>query len=410
MTVADYRPQSSLGWLDFDAAASERVGTLLRALDEPGTLDPIGLGPVRDALSQILAPGVSTIQTRLRYFVFLPWIFQRLAEERTTPARFAARLRDHEVRLIDCLHHLGPNHGIQGYTVRHNLSRMPSEAYWGGLRSWGICRVKMSLNEFGRAFSALTLRGPERDDDGAAIETSFGLWAPVPDPPDDFLDADISFELTADEARFIGDQIRHHHPDSLLAVATTFASEAALAEYPWQVEASKLPPRVAEMVRHAKCVAETTLGPQLLYNLLVAERASQELGWDTRDLRDRLAAALDEWVGLMSSDSESVEVWAADRDSFYKAIGGEEAVPRSTRVFVDSMIDAAIADPEGLAGDTAVRSAIRDREIKLKGKRARLGPRSAIETWNGEPFGGMLTFRWPTCVGYLEDLGAVEGL
>lgn len=61
--MSAYAPASSLGWLDLDAAASERVGTLLRSLEEPGTLDALGLGSVRDAFSSMLSPGTSTIQT-----------------------------------------------------------------------------------------------------------------------------------------------------------------------------------------------------------------------------------------------------------------------------------------------------------------------------------------------------------
>ncbi len=38
---------------------------------------------------------------------------------------------------------------------------------------------------------------------------------------------------------------------------------------------------------------------------------------------------------------------------------------------------------------------IRDREIQLKTKRARLAHRSALENWNQAPFGGQLNYRWP---------------
>src|SRR3954447_2080695 len=99
--MSSYVPASSVGWLDFDAAASERVGTMMRALEEPGTLDAIGLGSVRDAFSAMLSPGTSTIQTRLRYFIFLPWIFTRLEAERVSPGAYAKRLRDDEALLID---------------------------------------------------------------------------------------------------------------------------------------------------------------------------------------------------------------------------------------------------------------------------------------------------------------------
>lgn len=45
-------------------------------------IDPLGLGPVRDALSETLFPGISTIQTRARYFPFVPWIYRSLDEDR----------------------------------------------------------------------------------------------------------------------------------------------------------------------------------------------------------------------------------------------------------------------------------------------------------------------------------------
>src|SRR4051794_12526023 len=105
--MTDYRPESSIGWLDFDDSASRQVGEVLRALQEPSTLDPIGLGSVRDAFSEFLAPGTSTIQTRLRYFLFVPWICQRLEQSAVPPAMFLRRLRDDEATLIECLRHLG---------------------------------------------------------------------------------------------------------------------------------------------------------------------------------------------------------------------------------------------------------------------------------------------------------------
>ncbi|MCY4665724.1 MAG: DUF6361 family protein [Acidimicrobiaceae bacterium] len=134
----DYVASSTLGWLDLDTAASERVATLLRSLEEPSTLDVLGLGTVRDAFADMLSPGTSTVQTRLRYFIFLPWIFQHLEAENSPRASFALRLREAETRLIGRLRHLGANQGVIGLWARGGLKRMPSEIYWGGLGSWGI--------------------------------------------------------------------------------------------------------------------------------------------------------------------------------------------------------------------------------------------------------------------------------
>ena len=69
---------------------------MLRSLEEPTTIDVLGLGTVRDAFSAMLSPGTSTIETRLRYLIFLPWIFKRLEDQRVPAADFARRLRDAE--------------------------------------------------------------------------------------------------------------------------------------------------------------------------------------------------------------------------------------------------------------------------------------------------------------------------
>ena len=45
---------------------------------EQGTVDELGVGRIRDALADHLFPGTSTIQTRARYMLFVPWIYQAL--------------------------------------------------------------------------------------------------------------------------------------------------------------------------------------------------------------------------------------------------------------------------------------------------------------------------------------------
>jgi len=64
------QPSASLTWLDHDPAAAERSLQLLSSLKEKEARDEFGIGAIRDAISDQLFPGVSTIQTRLRYFLF----------------------------------------------------------------------------------------------------------------------------------------------------------------------------------------------------------------------------------------------------------------------------------------------------------------------------------------------------
>ena len=402
-----YAPESSLGWLDLDAAASERVSTLLRSLEEPTTLDVLGLGTVRDAFSDMLSPGTSTIQTRLRYFVFLPWIFRRFEEERVSPRDFARRLRHDEAQLIDCLRHLGSNQGVIGYTAGRDLKRMPSEIYWGGMGVWGIRRLDLSLSEYGKRASTLGHQQHEHDEDGNPTQRSGSMWAAIPLPPEDFLQANITFELRPEEAQFLADGIRRRHPESLLAVLCGMPGVANGVRYPWDLPTQGLPDCLAETLRHACCFSELTVGPQLVYNVLLARRARDEFGWNTDDLETGQRNRLKNWGQLINDRHAALHSWVADLPEFWRVLA-DARVGVFTRRFVSEVVTRAVDDPFGFADDPAIHTVIRDRETLLKGKRARLANRAALENWNRQPVGGQLDYRWQVTKSYLADIAAAE--
>ena len=404
MTTA-YAPASSLGWLDLDDAARERVGTLLRALEEPGTLDVLGLGTVRDAFSAILSPGTSTIQTRLRYFIFLPWIFAGLETQRVSPAEYRRRLREDEARLIDCLRHLGSNQGVIGYTAGRDLKRMPSEAYWGGMGTWGLRRLDFSITEYGQMAATLGRHRPERDDDNNAAKRTVSMWAQLPPAPEDFLQGDITFDLGPDEAHLLADHIRRHHKGTLLAVLCGMPGLAADVAYPWELPTNGMPDQLVEVLRHARCFSELTVGPQHVYNVLLARKARQEFGWDTHELESRQLDHLVDWAQLIADGHEDFRSWAADLPEFWSFLA-EHGVSAGARDFVTAMVTRAVDDPEGFVDDPAVHRRIRDREIRLKSKRARLAHRAALENWNQASFGGQFDYRWGITRSYLADIAA----
>jgi hypothetical protein len=401
--VSAYAPASSLGWLDLDAAASERVGTLLRALEEPGTLDALGLGAVRDAFSAILCPGTSTIQTRLRYFLFLPWIFAHLEEQRVSAADFGRQLRETEALLIDCLRHLGPDVGVIGYTVGRDLKRLPSSVYWGGLGSWGLRRLDLSLAEYGQRVAAFGRTRVDRDDDGNATRRPVSMWARMPEPPADFLKADVTFDLRPEEAQLLVDHIRRHHPGSLLAVLCGRPEVDIDIDLPWGLQID-LPDELAEVLCHARCFSELTVGPQHVYNVLLARKAKDELGWDTAELEASERERLEVWVGRIAERSEELRAWVEDLPAFWALLAGVDSVSPATQEFIDVLVTRAVANPVGFVDDPEVHRRIRDREIRLKSKRARLAHRAALENWNQVPFGGQLTYRWSTAKSFLADI------
>jgi hypothetical protein len=226
------------------------------------------------------------------------------------------------------------------------------------------------------------------------------------DAPPAFLSEEISFDLTGEEATLLIDHIRRGHPGSLLAAACSFPAEAATAGMPWEVDPSRLSPELREVLRHAQCVSELTVGPQHLYNLLLARRAETELGWDTSSLEESISGQLEKWISLVDARHTDLRAWVDDLDAFWALVTTVGRVSDRTKEFVDSMVTSAVNDPERFVEDRTVHGAIRDRESILKGKRARLVHRSALENWNQKPFGAQLSYRWSIACSYLEDLGA----
>ena len=48
----------------------------------------------------MLFPGTSTIMTRARYFLLVPWIYQKLETQRVSSAEIAAKARRAELSLV----------------------------------------------------------------------------------------------------------------------------------------------------------------------------------------------------------------------------------------------------------------------------------------------------------------------
>lgn len=72
---------SRMSWLDHDSEARERNMRVLAMLGERDRRDELGLGSIREDLAELLFPGTSTIQTRLRYMFFVPWVYQEVESE-----------------------------------------------------------------------------------------------------------------------------------------------------------------------------------------------------------------------------------------------------------------------------------------------------------------------------------------
>lgn len=155
---------SFVSWLDHSEEDRRRVQEMLLLFSDKDTVDDLGFGTVRDAISNALFPGTSVLQTRARYFLFIPWIFRDA--ERKRPDALEATAKNMEYRLIGALKAGGDHSGLIGIDAGYNLRTRPSAMFWGGLGRYGIfLEPSLSIRQYcrhvARKQAAADIENPE---------------------------------------------------------------------------------------------------------------------------------------------------------------------------------------------------------------------------------------------------------
>ena len=389
--------ESTLGWLDSSEQERRTVLELVSALNEPGTLDELGIGTIRDTIADKLFPGISTIQTRARYFLFLPWILQ-MAED-GSPRYAEEKVRRLQLQLCDALVKThGTDPGVIGRQAGAALQRWPLSIYWLGLVKWGICRhpgSSQSYFENQRRPSAWhqvsrALEDPAEGQRDEAIDELRGNWTSIPEPPADF-PGNASFALTPEEGLYLRERVVLTHPQSYLAQILQFGSsgESRAAEFPWDHPAAVTAPESMQAwLSDARVFSLVHRGATLLYNLMLAKALEHEEGID------RYSDALAEWAESMALAEFDVRRW--DRTNMLKRLLGVNPRLRPrTWEFVDRWYELASKPGNVPVWDSReAQRLVRDREHALKGGRARLTYAEARDRRRGYPTSARLEFRW----------------
>ena len=149
-----------LGWIDFSKTERNKVLSVLELLSESGTLDELGIAPIRDGFANIFFPGTSTIQTRAKYFLIVPYAFKDMEyDKETNPNRLSAILDDLEKQCAEAFLKSGDYSGVIGRRALSQgswVKRTPSDIYWAGLRTYNIFKAgNLSITEYMRAICAI---------------------------------------------------------------------------------------------------------------------------------------------------------------------------------------------------------------------------------------------------------------
>jgi hypothetical protein len=396
---------SILAWLDYNENERRRVREVIEAFREHDTRDELGIGAVRDAFSQLLFPGTSTIQTRARYFLLVPWVYRQLEKDRVPSAHAAAKARGWEIQLIGSLLKGEDTDGVIGKEAGRHLLRLPSVIYWNGLGEYRIRLFRGSIGEYHRSLDGLhqRLRSSARAESEELYERSTPNWDPGLPPPPPELFEQASIGLTGTEAAYLKERVTTTQKGTLLALLLEGEQLAEEIAYPWDYP-RPLPPEVRSILDHARVFSEVMHGAALLYNLLLARKGyAAAMGDRFAEWADEYQERLDNWAAPMGSASPRLDAW--DRSEFWRAV--EKANPRvgpRARHFIDSWFQLALREPSAIAGAPEAAALVHRREQQLKGRLARLDNAHQLERWNGAAGTGRLNFRWPTARTLIRDI------
>lgn len=292
-----------LGWIDFSKTERSKVLSILDLLSESGTLDELGIAPVRDGFANCFFPGTTTIQTRAKYFFIVPYALKQLERSsETNPNRIFKALDAIEKNCGEIF--LEQNSNESGIIGKRSLQsggwvkRTPADIYWAGLKRYGIFTGgSLSLSEYIRISCALkgkksTLKKlgnrndnaeeNECDDKNAGDLYKMQFWK-MPLYSDKWME-NLSIKLTEFEGYFLQEQITTNCEGSLLA----YVLEMGITEF-LDCESfrdlgtiiNKFPEMVQQDYRLALTFSDFIYVIRTIYNIIISdgqnETASAEL-------------------------------------------------------------------------------------------------------------------------------------
>jgi hypothetical protein len=373
---------------------------IVNLFSERESRDELGVGQVRDALSDTLFPGTSTLLTRARYMILIPWCFVAAGRGGAAADSRARRVEDNERSLIAALKADGDEEGLLGRVAGRGLKNLPSSLYWVALRQFGILSSPTLSSQ-----DAIELGTPVLKEDDEGDGAPKGAWSStLPGVPDGFPQATQGgFRLSSSEAAWLQERIREGSEGSLLAHLADSRPDSD-SQAPWYDSAALAAigePKV--VLDHAELFSFAMNGAALLYNLLLAERY-EELKFDTIDAPvDRYRERLARWQEDRDRLSQRLATWDR-RDLWRVVLLRNPHVAAGSRRFVDDWLDLTISFPEDLQGSRQSREFIGRREASHKRSQARLTNEKLLASWQGSSGAGALVFRWPQIQRILGDL------
>lgn len=379
-----------------------------------GVRDEIGFLFLHQAYADRFFPGTSVQQTRLRYALFVPWIYQKVAaldHQRRRQQSIEKLVLEEEVRLTGRLLNAGETDGVIGrrvYPQRRASSQPATMVYWSALNNWGLLRrlddgSSPSRASIHRMLAIDWRRAHVQDDDGVPIEEAHSLFATLPTPPSGWRTQGepITFRLLSGEASFLKKQLlttrRSGGQDpSLLARLAEDPGRVRTANAPWQKAVCGAADAAdkAAMDRARRAASLSAIGRAVYAALVEALRDERDGLSTSAKHRSSMPGVIDRY----RQEALDVEIHAVHEDA-----------PGLPALFV-KVLEQTQAWLSRADDPKALLDLYASMEQKRKGNRARLAPtplgRQRRAEWDNEkhPLAEPLHYRWGNVKRMLMDL------
>ncbi|MGW8592565.1 DUF6361 family protein [Dietzia sp. NPDC055877] len=392
---------SQIAWLDASSEEQRRMRDIIQMFTDREARDELGIGTIRDALGDMLFPGSSTLHTRARYLLFVPWIYTQAAHTHH-PVREAERL---ERRLVTAFADAEDSDGLLGSRAGAGLKTLPSQIYWAALGTYGIRHDAGATRE-----STLLTNETEVMESDDAVRTQ-GTWhGRIPVPPAGFPTAVPSgFTLTREEAEWLRDRMITAAPGTLLEYFIHHPPEEEAA-FPWEDAAAQgVTGALRSQLGHARAFSAVIHGAQLLYNLMLAERYEAAGFEGHEDLVEEYESRLAGWAHELPNEVP-IDTWDVHELITLADAQRSRPVPGQTQRFVHNWTGLvrehfSRQDPvSSLTRSSAAWELIARREKETKRQHGRLLSDKRLSSWGGASGAARLNFRWSYVQRILEDL------
>ncbi len=178
------------------------------ANSEQDTRDEIGFLLIHQGFADRFFPGTSVLHTRVRYVLFIPWLYLQAASSPRRGSDLETTIRRQLIQLAIRLKQIGgePYDVIGGEKLGQLTSQPPDRVYWTALREWGLMLPGViTRSEALRRLQAGSRVSTLDDDGGCLDDEATEVFSGLPEAPAGWDDSalPLHFKMPTDEREFL---------------------------------------------------------------------------------------------------------------------------------------------------------------------------------------------------------------